>query len=261
MSLQPQLPAEPPLKGEAWGVPREGLRSHSSCKEPLLQQRGSTSAMSCLLFQSTSPDFLPSGLLLVSTLSGQLLCAPQGSDRVNTDQLLKPDPIYTSHFSTWNVALCKNTQQDVFCWRARQAGLCCACFLMDPACPSVKAVLAQSLASPVSDPLSWCPLPPLKGDTLNHLVLVQTFPELRFGVGSSLLHPWRNCRVLWYSHFLDIIFLLRIFFLRSWKADRGFREKKKQILFHLLFLCCVYVECLEIVYLQEYLVRFFVFLV
>lgn len=79
----PCSPAEPPLKGEACSVSREGLGSHSPCKEPLLQQRDSTSAMSCLLFHSKSCDFLPFGFTVCEavaqrehSLRAAALCSP-----------------------------------------------------------------------------------------------------------------------------------------------------------------------------------------
>lgn len=91
-----------------------------------------------------------------SVLSAQPFCPPQSNDRVNADQLLKPNTICTSsRLFTWNASLWENAEQCVFCWRARQAGLCVEFVYswIEPV-PEVKAVLSQSFRSPVSDPLS-----------------------------------------------------------------------------------------------------------
>lgn len=129
---------------------------------------------------------------LLDLLSVQLLCAPQGRDRVNAGQLLKSNSIYTSHLSTWNVALWENTQLDVFCWRlvsplcllthgsSRLWGKGCSC--------TVLYLLSQILCADVHF-LLW------NVTHWTHSQLVQAFSELRFGVGSSLHHPWRNCRM------------------------------------------------------------------
>lgn len=80
-------------------------------------------------------------------------------------------------------------QQCVFCWRARQAGLCVELvYSWIKPVPEIKAVLSQDFGSPVSDPLSCIKptgLPLLKGDTLKDLLLLQHVSELRFGVSSS----------------------------------------------------------------------------
>lgn len=65
------------------------------------------------------------------------------------------------------MSLWEKTQQDVFSWRARQAGLSVELvYSQIQTVPEVKAALAQGFLSPTSDPLTHHTLPPLKGDTL-----------------------------------------------------------------------------------------------